>query len=46
MDVWSGSAEIEMEISDPVYGPTLSRGQKLAVDIAMVRDVLADLRRA
>jgi hypothetical protein len=43
--VLSGNADVEMSISDLPLGPTLSRGQKLAADIAVIRDVLADLRR-
>ena len=41
----SGNAEIQMSFSDLPFSPTLSRAQKLAADIAMIRDVLADLPR-
>lgn len=41
----SGNAEIEMSISDVPFSPALSRSEKLAAGIAMIRDVLADLRR-
>ena len=43
LDVWSGNAEIQFNFQDLVSGPTLSLAQKLAADIAMARDVLADL---
>jgi hypothetical protein len=43
--VLSGNAEIFMSISDLPFSPTLSRAEKLAADIAMARDVLADLPR-
>jgi len=41
----SGNAEIQISFSDLPFSPTLSRAQKLAADIAMIRDVLADLPR-
>jgi hypothetical protein len=43
--VVSGNAEIDMSISDLPFSPTLSRAEKLAADVAMARDVLADLPR-
>jgi hypothetical protein len=43
--VLSGNAEIEMTFDDQPTGPTLSPTGELAADIAMVRDVLSDLRR-
>jgi hypothetical protein len=43
--VLSGNAEFDISISDAPPGPTLSRADKLAADIAMARDVLADLPR-
>jgi hypothetical protein len=45
LDVLSGNAEIDLSFSDLPFGPTPSRAQKLAADIAMIRDVLADLPR-
>jgi hypothetical protein len=42
----SGNAEIDTTILDSVLGPTLSRAQNLAADIAMARDVLAGLARS
>jgi hypothetical protein len=43
--VLSGNAEIHMSFTDLPFSPTLSRAQELAAEIAMVRDVLADLPR-
>lgn len=42
----SGNAEIETTIVDSVLAPALSRAQNLAADVAMARDVLADLARS
>jgi hypothetical protein len=41
--VLSGNAVIQVSFTDLASGPALSRAQLLAADIAMVRDVLADL---
>ncbi len=43
LHVWSGNAEFEVSISDLPFSTPLSRATKLAADIAMARDVLADL---
>lgn len=43
--VLSGNAEIEMSFDDGAIPLTLTRTEELAADIAMVRDVLSDLRR-
>ncbi len=43
--VVSGNADIEMSFTDVLFSPTLSRAGKLAADVAMARDVLADLPR-
>jgi hypothetical protein len=40
-----GNAQIEMSFGDLPFSPTLSRDEKLAADIAMIRDVLAGLPR-
>ncbi len=45
VDAWSDNAEIQFDFQDRPFGPTLSRAGKLAADIAMIRDVLADLPR-
>ena len=45
VDAWSGNAEIQFNFQDQPFGPTLSRAGKLTADIAMIRDVLADLPR-
>ena len=44
--VWSGNAEVEVSCTDLGFAPPLSPAGKLAADIAMARDVLADLPRA
>jgi hypothetical protein len=46
--IWSGNAEIETTFSDlaPPIVPALSRATLLAADLAMARDVLADLPRS
>jgi hypothetical protein len=41
--VWSGNAEFEVSITDLPFSTPLSRATKLAADISMARDVLADL---
>ena len=43
--VLSGNAQVEMSFADLPFSPTLSRDEKLAADIAMIRDVLAGLPR-
>lgn len=45
LSVVSGNAEIELDFSDLPFSPVLSRDALLAADIAMARDVLADLPR-
>jgi hypothetical protein len=40
-----GNAQVEMTFADLPFSPTLSRDEKLAADIAMIRDVLAGLPR-
>jgi hypothetical protein len=45
LDVVSGNAEIELSDTDLLFGPALSRVDLLAAEIAMIRDVLADLPR-
>lgn len=45
VDAWSDNVEIQFDFQDRPFGPTLSRAGKLAADIAMIRDVLADLPR-
>ena len=41
----SSNAQVEMSFADLPFSPTLSRDEKLAADIAMIRDVLAGLPR-
>jgi hypothetical protein len=41
--VWSGNAELQVSVTDLPFSTPLSRATKLAADIAMARDVLADL---
>ena len=48
--VWSGNAVIDINISDQILAPSLSRATKLAAAEAtardvMARDVMADLPR-
>jgi hypothetical protein len=40
-----GNAQVEISFADLPFSPTLSRDEKLAADIAMIRDVLAGLPR-
>jgi len=44
--VRSGNAVIDASYSDPAFPPELSQAGKLAADIAMARDVLANLHHA
>ena len=43
--VWSGNAVIDINISDQILAPSLSRATKRAAADVMARDVMADLPR-
>jgi hypothetical protein len=45
LNTWSGNAEVEFDFQDLPLSPTLSNAEKLAAEIAMARDVLANLPR-